>query len=82
MKATNTWGDGPDIILSLEGSKMILLEPPEMGEFTEGTISKGNTDMTCAEAKTLAYELLSIVDHIEQMLKELASLEPTEEVVQ
>ena len=75
IKAECTWGDGPDVILGLSGSKMILLEAPTVkdGGFIHGTICEGNLDLTVEEALTLANELISAAyqaNELEQTCKD------------
>lgn len=59
MEVACTWGDGPDIVLSLKGDTMILLEDPiDKDKWTNGTVSKGQMDLTAEEAESLAGRLM------------------------
>ncbi|MFA5312883.1 MAG: hypothetical protein WC375_06125 [Methanomassiliicoccales archaeon] len=59
MNATCTWGDGADVVLSLEGTKMVLLEDvADKKSWKYGTISQGNTDLTASGARKLASKLI------------------------
>jgi len=59
MKASCAWGDGPDVIVSLEGTKIILYEDPhENNHFKHGIVSEGSFDLTSNEAIELAHSLL------------------------
>ena len=61
MKAECTWGDGPDVILSLNGTGMILFENPiiEGSGFKYGTVNAGSLDLTAQEAIILGHQLLN-----------------------
>lgn len=66
INAICTWGDGPDVVLDLNGSWMILLEEPsEKDSFVNGVVRKGNTDLTVKEARDLAYSLLTAANEAE-----------------
>lgn len=59
MKVTCTWGDGPDVLLSLDGHLMVLHEEPHDKEaWTHGAVSDGSLDLTVEEAEELAHELI------------------------
>jgi len=60
MKAEHTGGHGPEIILSLNGTKLVLHQAPEEHKIWKyGTIREGSLDLTIEEAETLAAELLN-----------------------
>jgi hypothetical protein len=60
MKASCTWGEGPDVILDLDGSLMVLYENPHDKEaWTHGAISDGSLDLTAAEAEELGIQLIT-----------------------
>lgn len=70
MKAQCTWGDGPDIVLSLEGTSLVLLEnPSKFNHFKRGVVSAGSADLTVSEAKQLCYELACAIQECEQLDK-------------
>ena len=70
MKAECTWGDGPDVLVSLEGTVIvpyhepkekwdgkIVKEGPAKGKFAHGIITEGSFDLTADESLELAHEL-------------------------
>lgn len=62
MKATCTWGDGPDVLVDLNGTGVILYEDPKhhkppRGDFKHGYITEGSFDLTAEEAEILSNEL-------------------------
>jgi hypothetical protein len=62
-----TWGDGPDILITLDGKPFICYEdpknhPPPRGQWVHGYVSKGSMDFTQAEARVLAAQLISAAD--------------------
>lgn len=68
IKATCTWGDGPDIILELKEHSLICYENPlHHDRFIHGVISNGSTDLTLAEAKQLVSTLLSSITQVEEL---------------
>ena len=61
-KATCTWGDGPDVLLSLEDDMFVPYEDPKhhappRGDYLHGYVTKGTMDLTADEALALAFEL-------------------------
>jgi hypothetical protein len=59
IKATCTWGDGPDVLLSLEDHRLMCYEHPHDYEHgVHGFINNGSTDLTADEAISLAMDLL------------------------
>jgi len=68
MKATCTWGDGPDVMLSLGGHTMVLHEDPrDKDAWVHGTISDGSADLTADEARELASQLLMAADQADHL---------------
>ena len=68
MKAECTWGDGPDIVMDLDGKPMELLESPgPIGRFTYGVVSKGLIDLTAEEAEALGVELIGAAREVRQL---------------
>ena len=60
IKVSCTWGDGPDVLLSLEGKCLMLHEHPiDYNKSTHGFISKGSIDLTAKEALDLAQTLIN-----------------------
>jgi hypothetical protein len=72
VKANCTWGDGPDVLVSLDGMPFICHEdpkndPPPKGQWVHGYVSRGSFDLTQAEARRLAYELLEAAETCKAM---------------
>lgn len=63
MKAQCTVGEGPDVIISMEGTPFILLEPPSTdkchSEF--GACRKGDIDLNLKEAEEFLDSLQAAV---------------------
>ncbi len=58
MKAECTWGDGPDVLVILEGTKVMLYEDPiDMDRSVHGYTTQGSFCLTVKEALTLAGSL-------------------------
>jgi len=78
MKAECTWGEGPDIILSLNNTAMVLYENPcDLDKWKHGVVKQGSLDLTAFEAHKLAMELLAAVNKVnelEQMCNELEQM--------
>ena len=60
MRATCTWGEGPDVVLSLEGTSLVLGEHPDFNRnrFLHGVITKGEIDLTADQAQELGNMLI------------------------
>lgn len=59
IRAVCTWGDGPDVLLVLEGKKLICYHnPKDEIHWIHGIISEGSMDLTAHEALELAAELI------------------------
>lgn len=72
MKAECTWGDGPDVLLVLDGTPVVLYENPDnFKHWTHGTVCNGSADFTAAEARALAEQLLQAAQQAEDMDKQL-----------
>ncbi len=60
MKATCTWGDGPDVLVVLEGSHLMLYhDPVDKERAKHGYCSEGSVELTADEAESLAKQLLA-----------------------
>jgi len=64
MRAICTWGDGPDVMLTIDGERFILYEDvkydePPKGDCVHGHVNKGSMDLTANEAQALGYQLIS-----------------------
>ena len=72
IKASCTWGDGPDVLVVFDGMPFICHEdpknyPPPRGQWKHGYVSEGSFDLTQDEARKLANELLAAADACESM---------------
>jgi len=68
MKAECTWGEGPDIVVSLKGTPIILHhEPKDLKRFKHGAITEGDFDMTAKEALQFAGELTMAAIRAQEM---------------
>lgn len=87
MKVECTWGDGPDVLLSLEGTKLILyngpiLSDPSEGGYRFGHTTDGSIDLTADEALSLAAQLeiaAQQVKYLEALCREHDKLEEENE---
>ena len=62
IKASCTWGEGPDVMLIFEDKPFILYEDPIGKErWVHGVVNKGSTDLTADEAENLANQLKEAV---------------------
>ncbi len=58
MRAECTWGDGPDVLLILDGKPLMLYENPSMlDKAVHGYVNNGSTCLTAQEALRLAASL-------------------------
>jgi hypothetical protein len=62
IKASCTWGDGPDILLIFNDKPFICYENPILGQWKHGHVTKGAADLTQQEARDLAASLISAAD--------------------
>ncbi len=68
LKVECTWGEGPDIIVSLSGKKLLLLEDPiDKNRWTYGLVSKGQIDLTCDEAQSLIAHLQRAIYQVDDL---------------
>lgn len=72
MKAECTWGEGGDILVSLDGTSMALHEAPSnpeppRGKFTHGSVTQGSLFLTTDEAAELAIQILAVVDQTKRL---------------
>ena len=68
MKAECTWGDGPDVTLSLDGTKMVLrVDPAELDKWVHGTVAGGQADLTSEQARDLARQLIKAADEADRL---------------
>lgn len=75
MRAIPMW-ELSKIMISLEGTGMLLLEPPHNFEyFTHGEVQQGQIDLTYEEADRLAQEILTALHSCATIAKTLTTLE-------
>lgn len=78
IKASCTWGDGPDIMLVIEGedenddnnNRFILYEDPKhqlppRADYIHGYVTNGSMDLTANEARILAARLEELVKQVD-----------------
>lgn len=62
IKASCTWGEGPDVMLVFEDKPFILYENPiDKERWVHGVVNKGSADLTADEAENLANQLKEAV---------------------
>ena len=67
MKATCCWGEGPDVMLELKGSFVMLYEKPSgFDQGIHGFVSEGSLEMTAKEARELAAQLTKAADESDE----------------
>jgi hypothetical protein len=71
IKASCTWGDGPDVVVSFQGTRVILYEDPTMKGWKHGYVENGSFDLTSGEATVLAHQLLNAAKGAKEMEKSL-----------
>ena len=77
MKAECTWGDGPDVLVMLNGTHIMLYEYPKNYErFKHGEVSQGSLDLTSDEALLLAGELISAANSAKELDYLASNLQP------
>jgi hypothetical protein len=69
MKAECTWGEGPDVVLSLEDTPLVLGEHPDFdrNRFLYGVITKGEIDLTADQAHKLGIQLIDACKRIKEL---------------
>ncbi len=59
MKATCTWGDGPDVLVNLDGKRLMCYENPDnFDKAVHGFISEGSFELNAMEAIDLALQMI------------------------
>ena len=71
MNVICTWGEGPDIVIDLNGKTLVLFEKPIMKGWTYGIVKEGTMDFNLDEAKELLVQLDKAIKETERMKKEL-----------
>jgi len=72
IKATCTWGDGPDVMLTFKDYRFVLYEDPKhtkppQGGYAYGYVTKGSTDLTADEALMLAARLIDAANAAKEL---------------
>ena len=76
MKATCTWGDGPDVLVELDGSIIQLYETPGRFDWAvHGTAGQGSICLTAKEAYAFAADLVIAAAHAESLERSLKETE-------
>ena len=77
MKASCTWGEGPDILLSLESDDILVLEdnPKNLDKWVYGTVNRGSIDLRLDEAKELVCSLTQAINRVEELERLAKELE-------
>jgi len=71
IKATCTWGEGPDIILHVRDHIVILFEDPDKTHYRNGTVKSASTDLSLEQAKELLHSLQQSIQHVEELEQSL-----------
>ncbi len=76
MRAVCTWGEGPDVLVVIEGTIVILYEDPKhtkppRGDYKHGYVEQGSFDFTAEEAEVLGNQLLEKAKQARDMDKQL-----------
>jgi len=73
MKVECTWGDGPDVLVVLDGKPIMLYEDPsDMDKCTHGLVRQGSLDLTAEEAQELGVDLITAARQARQLSKQYA----------
>ncbi len=68
MKATCTWGDGPDVLIELKGtSVMCYEEPKDLDRAVHGFVSQGSLDLSIKEADIFLVELAKAISWAKEL---------------
>jgi len=72
IDATCTWGDGPDVMLTIRNDIFVLYEKPQFvlpsgGAYLYGFVTKGSTDLTADEALQLAARLTDAANNAKEL---------------
>ena len=71
MKAVCNWGEGPDVLLALEGTPLMLYEAPvDLNKAVHGYVSQGSICLTEDEAERLGNELLMMAKKARECMAE------------
>jgi hypothetical protein len=81
IKASCSWGDGPDVLVTLSKEKdgiskpFLLYENPIYGKWMHGHVEEGSFDLTAKEAIKLATELIAAVGSCKDLEDQLKMYE-------
>lgn len=68
MKAECTWGQGPDVLVTLDGTGVLCYEDPHSkNKCTHGIVNQGSLDLTIKEARILAASLIMAANQAEEL---------------
>ena len=72
IRATCTWGDGPDVLIRLEDDSFVLYEKPRhrkapQGDYVYGYVTCGSMELTADEALDLSIQLLEATRQAKQL---------------
>lgn len=68
MKVECTWGPGPDVVLSLEGTSLVLGENPNsLQRWSHGIIREGEIDLTANQAFELGNALIDAAEKAKKL---------------
>ena len=80
IEAICTWGEGPDVLISLNGTELFLLEKPykhkpPQGSSKYGHVKRGHVDLRVDQAMKLAADITLAAKQAIKMDESLAELE-------
>lgn len=68
IKVSCAWGEGPDVLLTVENSPFMCYEPPsDFNRAINGYVYNGSMDLTQAEARKLAADLLMAAEACKEL---------------
>lgn len=77
MKASCAWGDCVDVLVSLDGTNLMLYEEPkDFVRYMHGVVTKGSFQLTIAEARLFAYALLDAAMQSEELEQQCRDHDP------
>lgn len=80
MKALCTWGEGPDVLVEIDGTPILCYEnPTDLNRYTHGIIREGSFYLTVEEAKKLVGSLLMAISQTEELYQSYENYVEVEE---
>lgn len=68
IKVECTWGDGPDVLITLKNHPMILASDViDKDKFKHGIVTDAWIDLTQQEARILAHHLLAAAENVKYL---------------